>query len=71
MCQTITVNGVECNTYGELKKAVGYTPPTRNISFELPDDSCLCHVSAADVAAIGNYKYKSDGFDAILTTANK
>jgi hypothetical protein len=71
MCQTITINGKECRNYGELKKAVGFTPPTRNIAFELPDDACLCYVSAVDIAGFGNYKYKSDdGFDAVLTTAN-
>ena len=71
MCQTITIDGKECRTYGEIKKAVGFTPPIRKIDFELPDDACLCHVSALDIASIGNYKYESgDGFDAVLTTAN-
>jgi hypothetical protein len=72
MCQTITINGKEYRNYGELKKVIGFTPPIRNFAFELPDDACLCHVSASDIAALGNYKYESggDGFDAVLTTAN-
>jgi hypothetical protein len=69
MCQIITVNGNECRTYGELKKAVGFTPPTEPANFELLDDDCLCCVNVLDVAVISNYKYESgDGFDAVLTS---
>ena len=66
MCQTFNIDGIRCDTAGELRAALGEAVTTCN-GDGIQDHQCCCGVDAKTTAKKAGYRIKQDSFGWVLT----
>lgn len=59
---------VQANSYGELRRLLGWRPPTTWPERPIPDQECLCHVDWPKLSRLADWCWRWDSWGDVRLT---